>query len=741
MRLARPFPLPAKGQIANKLRPFTVTVMTLMVFSSLLVNAGRIPSDESRVGLGGPRHTSKSAEQVQKEISDLRGKVKYVFVLYQENRSFDSYFGTFPGAEGIYSNPPDKTPGFTQPITNMDGSKGTIQPFRIGPSYYAADTDDVDHSHSRIVAKMNVVNNAARMDQFAQVEEAKYTMMGQNPSLAAKQWGELAMAYEDCDTIPLLWMYAKKFALYDHIFQEMTGPSTPGNLSIIAAQSGQTQYVRHPEQAITDNGDKSRGAPVLNDNRPFAGSPSDTSPGMHQPVNPSNYPGVLTADNQTYASLPITLGGQDIISITQGDTQPAADLQDIQEDITAVAQSGKGQIPWAWYQEGYSKEPTDPNDGPTDANGTHASYITHHNGPQYFGYIANNPQEASKLHGLQDFYSDVQNAALGDAGGVYYVKGGYQNLNNLKPTNPDPVVQKNFLGDDDHPAYSDAQISEALLAKEINAIAASPYWNQSAIIVTWDDSEGDYDHVPPPINQIGPGTSGVLSDGPRVPFFIISPFSKTNYVSHEQGDHGSVVKFIDAVFNLTPLADLPNEQKARDDAASKLKLQNFGPDDDLTAGVTDLLDGFDPDKLSGKTPALDASYVTIPDDIITNFPTRDGQGCQMAGVTPVAPPAGVSTAPPADFNPRPSTNPGTFTPVTAAAAPVTVASLVPVTTDRSGALEMGVAPAAFFIFRRSRSTRSQSGGAQRGNLRGTTRMRLSQFRARVTRRPPTHPLS
>ena len=48
----------------------------------------------------------------------LRRKIRYVFVLYQENRSFDSYFGTFPSAEGIFSHPAKDTPGFYQPLTN-----------------------------------------------------------------------------------------------------------------------------------------------------------------------------------------------------------------------------------------------------------------------------------------------------------------------------------------------------------------------------------------------------------------------------------------------------------------------------------------------------------------------------------------------------------------------------------------------------------------------------------------------
>ena len=121
----------------------------------------------------------------------LHERVKYVFVLYQENRSFDSYFGTFPGAEGIYRHPAAATPGFTQELIDTNGNSTTIQPFRIGPydtcpdstvnnvssptTCYAADTDDIDHSHPRMVAKMDLTNAVSPlMDQFADIEELKY---------------------------------------------------------------------------------------------------------------------------------------------------------------------------------------------------------------------------------------------------------------------------------------------------------------------------------------------------------------------------------------------------------------------------------------------------------------------------------------------------------------------------------------------------------------------------------------
>ena len=100
-------------------------------------------------------------------------------------------------------------------------------------------------------------------------------------------------------------------------------------------------------------------------------------------------------------------------------------------------------------------------------------------------------------------------------GGVFYIRGGYKNINRLDPADPNPsyavppasppptastIARQPSQGDDDHPSYSDRQISEAMDAEVINAIAANPeLWSQSAIVITYDESDGFYDHVPPRI--------------------------------------------------------------------------------------------------------------------------------------------------------------------------------------------------------------------------------------------------
>ena len=270
--------------------------------------------------------------------------------------------------------------------------------------------------------------------------------------------------------------------------------------------------------------------------------------------------------------------------------------------------------------------------------------------------MANTPAIRSQLHGLGDFYSDLQNQKLPKNGGVFYVKGGYTNNLGLKPADPDPTVQANFLGDDDHPAYSDAQISEAMVATTLNAIAASPYWTQSAIIITWDDSEGDYDHVPPPIVNNGPDKLAA-SFGPRVPLILISPFAKLGYVSSDQGSQASVVKFVDTVFGLPPLATLPDELLGRYLGLAEFGQEDLGPQDAITPGVSDLLDAFSTSRLMGQATPLTPDYVKVDPSYVTRIPQVTGLGCSNLGIIPTDRQLGIPNNIPADFNPRPKTNP------------------------------------------------------------------------------------
>ena len=349
--------------------------------------------------------------------------------------------------------------------------------------------------------------------------------------------------------------------------------------------------------------------------------------------------------------------GNQIQSITANDLNPAFDLIDVQQDIKKIAGSAYGPVNWGWYEEGYDHEPTDP-PGVT----TNVTYIAHHDAPQYFGYEANNPNETqAHMKGLGDFFTALNATALPGTGtgGVYYVRGGYGNLDGLIPRSPSPAVEAAFAGNDDHPGYSDAQISEALLGDTINAIANSPYWAQSAIIITYDETDGLYDHTQPVIRSWDPN-GAALDQGPRIPAIVISPFGVVHAISHEATEHSSIIKFIDELFNLTPLADLPDEALARAQGAVSYNQDYMGPSDDHTPGVGDLFSAFDNARLMGIAPPIPAWFAEIPRDQVTSLPQFGAQGCSVLHITPTDIVGGKVIDPaPQDFNPRPSTNPGT----------------------------------------------------------------------------------
>ena len=648
----------------------------------------------------------------------LREKVKYVFVIFNENHSFDNEFGTFPGVNGIYADghtprSAANTPGFTQSYTDVNGTQVTVQPFLLGPQQNSTFRDSVDHSHTGLATKIDVVNGVAKMDKFSYDEYYKYAQVGNNASQAkGTQFARLVMSHIDCDTIPFFWQYANRFTIFDNIFATEDTPSTPNAVAMIAGQSGETHWVKHPSAdaahptatgttapysgTVANYGGNgfpiignvastnysgtgtTQGPPLVNDPQPWWGSVFDNTATNRQPNAPKEFWGPTNiASNLTFASVPLTLMGNWIKWYTNQDSNPSFDLADISQDIPYIYKQGGEPVAWRWYQNGYDQEPND-----SAFPLPHTSYVSHHNGAQYFGYIANNPAVRSSLRGENDFFTDLAHHQLPRDGGVFYIRGGYYNLN--YPSQTPPIQNPNYpnpagltateittinydkSGDDDHPGYTDSQLSEAMAARVINAIASDrEVWEHSAIIITYDESDGFWDHVPPRILSYGP--DGLpLSRGVRVPLLLISPYARAHAVSHAEGDHNAVIETINAIFKRPALSQLPDEAQAlaagNSPAFNKFAPAGFqqkylGPRDTNSPITDSLLSGFDPARLRGELPPLPASYAIIPDHIVNTLPHFGGKGCKAIGVVPEDKRQGIVNQIPANFNSLPSTLP------------------------------------------------------------------------------------
>jgi phospholipase C len=146
-------------------------------------------------------------------------------------------------------------------------------------------------------------------------------------------------------------------------------------------------------------------------------------------------------------------------------------------------------------------------------------------------------------------------------------------------------------------AYSDHSGSRsskgpAWVTAIVNAIGQSKYWDSTAIIITWDDWGGWYDHVPP---QIFNG----YELGFRVPLIVVSPYAKKGYVSHVQHEFGSILKFTEETFNLGSLHTTDDRSDDLMDAFDftqnprtfvPIKAPPFHPGNDTLAGSPDVED-------------------------------------------------------------------------------------------------------------------------------------------------------
>ena len=667
---------------------------------------------------------------LQQKVALLQQHVKYVFVIFHENESFDHFFGTFPGANGLFAAPSGFTPAnqtgnFTQRYLDTSLNTVTQTPFLMPQAVqkggynsggvvvpiYPADLISVDHSHQGMANDLHISSGVAANDRYSMDQEGLTTDASGNivkssgaaptsVTLAQKQAAETDLSHLDCDTIPFMWSWAKNFVLFDNFHQTTVGPSTPNAIAVIAGQSGETQWALHPAEgpSITyanpafpnvkgatyagPSTNTNAYVPIIADPGPFPGSlkdPSAVKPPYNFDENAAN-----PALNLTFATLPLSFMGAGIGQTIQGDQNARADLADVQHDVFTIA--AKNQVvPWGWYQQGFNAndapDPYEPQNtatpNPTNNPSLYTGYVLHHNGPQYFGYLADNTKVLNNnLHGAQDFINAVTGQTLPSTGGVFYLRGGYSNNQGLVPIDPTPGIQHAFIGNDDHPAYSDHQISEAFAAQAISAIANSPYWNQSAIIITYDETDGFYDHEQ--VNQRSTLADGsILAAGPRIPTIVLSPWSLQGSISHQYSEHGSLIKFMDELYNLVPLANLPDEVHARQLGQTNLGQANLGPSDDPTNQLGDLTEAFDYARMQSNNPISSSTAIFTPSQINTlphlATPGFSANGytngaCSVIGVLPTdftsfaAYQAGAPTDPyPVDVNPRPSQSPGTPT--------------------------------------------------------------------------------
>jgi phospholipase C len=456
--------------------------------------------------------------------SRTKTPIKHIVIIFQENVSFDHYFGTYPHATNPAGEPEFHARPGTPTVNGLKGAlltsnpnllnpangSGATNPFRLDRSQAA--TADQNHAYGPEQA----ATDFGLMDLFPKSVGTAGAPPNAPPQIVTTKG--LTMGYYDGNTTTALWNYAQYFAMSDNSYGTTFGPSTPGLLNLVAGQTNGVGQVLNGTGNETDDG--SGGLTVVGDPDPIGDVCSAPTRNQVQ-MTSKNIGDLLTAAGVTWGSF---MGGFDLTATNSNGT-------------TACLRSSTSAY-----------------------TGTTADYIPHHAFFQYWTSTANpahtrpssvweigHDGAANHEYDVNDFFAAVK---AGNFPAVSFLKA--------------PAYQ------DGHAGYSDPLDEQTFIVNTINFLEKTSAWGETAVVIAYDDSDGWYDHqMGPVVNQstapadalTAPGACGSgaaalpgpavahaqgrCGYGPRLPLLVISPFAKENFVDGTVTDQSSIIRFIE----------------------------------------------------------------------------------------------------------------------------------------------------------------------------------------------------
>jgi phospholipase C len=465
--------------------------------------------------------------------------IKHLVVIFQENISFDHYFGTYPHAAN-----PDGQPNFIPSANNtsvdidnlitssrLSDNPNLVKPFRLDRSQ--AVTNDNNHTYTgeqkkydgdkmdRFVQENKVTPNYLTPVQCTNIEPGLY----QNPRVCFNP--AQVMGYYDGNTVTALWNYAQHFAMSDSYYQTNYGHSTPGHINLVSGQTHGAIPGNLTKQAYTSQGTIIGNPDPIYDDCSLSAQDMYFVPYFKDPV-PNAFPPAIEMTGKNIGDLLIAK------NITWGwfsaGFKPTQDTKSLINCSSVMHDNGYGIKTHDYYANiepfQFYKSTANP----------------HHLPPTSVTMIGHTDQ-ANHQYDLSDFWAAAEASNLP---AVSFLKA--------------PSYQQGHAG------YSGPLLEQTFLVDTINRIQKLPEWNSTAVIITYDDSDGWYDHVMPPLvstsndpifdalfGQQGlcdyTRSTDVYQDrcgyGPRLILLAISPFSKPNYIDHHITDQTSIIRFIE----------------------------------------------------------------------------------------------------------------------------------------------------------------------------------------------------
>ena len=456
----------------------------------------------------------------------LKTPIKHIIVIFQENVSFDHYFGVYPTAKNLANEPHFIARKNTPTVNGLNETLLTHNPNSANPTRLnrsEALTCDQDHRYGDEQRAFN----AGLMNKFVEFTNRETCKF---PEVSKPN---LVMDYYDGNTVTALWNYAQYYSLSDNYFNTTFGPSTPGALNLISGQTWgaiSTQPMSDKYGVVHTN--KNNIGTVINDPDPTYDDCSGTKyPTVSMIPTNKNIGHLLSAKNITWGFF-------------QGGFKPTSREADGKAICAAKHKNIGGNLvrDYIPHHEAfqYYKSTSNP----------------HHLAPSSVAMIGHQDQ-ANHQYDLSNFWQAVDSGNL-----------------------PAFSIIKAAAYQDGHASYSDPLDEQHFIVSTINRLQKLPEWKNTAIIITYDDSDGWYDHVMPPIvnhsndpandaltgKNCGTAKGNNYQDrcgyGARLPLLIVSPWAKQNYVDHKILDQTSIIRFVEDNWNLGRIGDDSFDERA-----------------------------------------------------------------------------------------------------------------------------------------------------------------------------------
>lgn len=527
--------------------------------------------------------------------------IQHLVVIFQENVSFDHYFATYPTAVNSSGSSFVAKPG-TPAVNGLSGTLLTANPNGVNPRRYDPSavndvlTCDQDHNY----ADEQKAFDLGLMDHFPQTVG---NGGGKSPAGAPCAAGDV-MNYYDGNSVTALWNYAQHFAMSDNSYGTTFGPSSPGAINLTSGDTGAVDMshtanspsiatAASPNADLTPDG--SGGYSLTNDAQPYW---DDCATRDAVAMSGRNVGDELNAAGVSWGWF-------------QGGFRPTTSFADAANATGHAGQPTPSFVPDEFKNAGFnSSVPHSSNQAlcnavhPVGAGlsgavpagsgqyGYKDDYIAHHEPFQYYASTANphhlslptNAAGKVPVKALRTIGTDTQHYAGGvpqfDTPNHQYDTSDFDQLvaaigRGQLPSSALPAVS--FLKasgfQDGHAAYSNPIDEQRFVVNEINALQKTPAWKNTAVVVSYDDSDGWYDHAYSGIrnpsgtvadaltgtgscgngSRLG-GEQGRCGYGPRLPLLVISPWAKQNYVDHTLTDQSSVLRFVEDNWSLPRIA-------------------------------------------------------------------------------------------------------------------------------------------------------------------------------------------